>query len=67
MTTIYLRKKDVQKILEVMDKFPIDDNSAYKLEYDSYSIGDCLDMIIDSKINDVEGQFRVEIFGSGEW
>lgn len=61
----YLEKKDVEKILETMNKFP--QENKYCLEYSSYGIGSSLDMIIPISIKGQPGEFKVEIFGSDEW
>jgi len=60
-----LQKKDVEKILETMNKFPQERN--YRFEYISHGIGSSLDMILDISIKGQPGEFRVEIFGSDDW
>jgi len=65
MNTFYLQKKDVEKILETMNKFPQKEN--YRFEYDCHGIGSSLDMIVPISIKGQPGEFKVEIFGSDDW
>lgn len=65
-TKIYIQRKDIEKILETMDKFPTESN--YQLVYDNSSgIGYTIDMIIPVSIENTEGQFTVEIAGVDNW
>jgi len=65
MTTFYLQKKDVQKILETMNRFPQEEN--YRFEYEYHGIGTSLDMVVPISIKGQPGEFKVEIFGSDDW
>lgn len=69
MTTLYLSKKDIEKILETMNKFPDGSNEVgnYKFEHSSCGIGSSLDMIIPISIKGQLGDFRVVIFGPDDW
>jgi len=58
---IYLQKRDVEKILEVINKFPNQDQN-YKLEYhDDSGIGYSIDLVLKYNINGFDGEFRIPI------
>lgn len=63
---MYLTKKDVEKMLEVMDRFP--EAKSFRLEQEGGSgIGTITTMTIDTNINGYEGEFTVEISGVEDW
>ena len=63
---MYITKKDVEKVLEVMNKFPAD--TTYFLEYDSSSgIGSTLTLTLKTTIEGLTGEFTVEISGVEDW
>ena len=63
---MYINKSDVEKIIEIMDKFP--NASRFKLIQNSDSgIGSVLDLEFTTFVNGVEGTFTVEIAGSADW
>lgn len=63
---MYITKKDVEKILEVMNKFPND--TTYLLESDSSSgIGSTMTLTLQTTIEGLAGEFTVEISGVEDW
>lgn len=63
---MYITKKDVEKILEVMNKFPND--TTYLLESDSSSgIGSTMTLTLQTTIEGLAGEFTVEIGGVEDW
>lgn len=63
---MYITKKDVEKILEVMNKFPKD--TTYLLESDSSSgIGSTMTLTLQTTIEGLAGEFTVEIGGVEDW
>ena len=63
---MYITRIDVEKILEVMDKFPEAD--SFCLESDSSSgIGSTTTLTIQTQVNGLYGVFRTEISGVENW
>ena len=63
---MYITRKDVEKILEVMDKFP--DATSYRLKSDHGSgIGSILSLTMDTTIADTSVEVKVEISGVEDW
>lgn len=63
---MYLNRKDIQKIQEVLDKFS--DVDRFELEQDNCSgIGSVITMTFEKEINGVRGSFDVEISGVEDW
>lgn len=63
---MYITKKDVEKILDVMNKFSKD--TTYVLESDSSSgIGSTMTLTLKTIIEGMEGEFTVEIGGVEDW
>ncbi len=63
---MYITKKDVEKILAVMNEF--DDARSYKLEADNSSgIGSILSLTMDMDINDRPAKVKVDIAGVEDW
>ena len=63
---MYITKKDVEKILEVMNKFPED--TKYLLESDSSSgIGSTMTLTLQTTVEGLAGEFTVEISGVEDW
>ena len=63
---IQFQKKDIEKILELMNKFPQDSN--YQFDYvQSSNLGYTIDMIVNVSIKGHEGEFRVPIAGVEGW
>lgn len=63
---MYITKKDIEKILEVMNKFPKD--TTYLLESDSSSgIGSTMTLTLQTTIEGLAGEFTVEIGGVEDW
>lgn len=63
---MYITKKDVEKILDVMNKFPKD--TTYVLESDSSSgIGSTMTLTLQTTIEGLAGEFTVEIGGVEDW
>lgn len=63
---IQLQKKDVEKILELMDKFPQESN--YQIDYVSTSgLGYSIDMIVPISVKGHTGEFKISITDSSNW
>jgi hypothetical protein len=63
---MYLSRKEVQKILDTMDKFPT--ATSFKLIEDSHSgIGSVTSLIVSTNVNGLDGEFKVEILGVDNW
>lgn len=63
---MYITKKDVEKILEIMNKFPAD--NAYQLESENTSgIGSVMTLKIQTTLEGIAGEFAVEISGVEDW
>jgi len=63
---MYITKQDVEKILDVMNKFP--EAQSFKLEETGHSgIGSTTNLIVHTKVNDINGEFTVEISGVADW
>lgn len=61
-----LHKKDLEKIQDVLKKFP--DVETFEITYDhSSGIGAVVTMTFDHEINGLKGSFSVEISGVGDW
>jgi hypothetical protein len=63
---MYIQRKDIEKILSVMDDFL--DAKSYKLESDSSSgIGSVLTLTMDTKVNNRDVLVTVEISSVEDW
>ena len=63
---MYIHKQDVEKILEVMNKFP--DARSFALEQDSSSgIGSITTLTVRTQVNGFDGEFKTEISGVDNW
>jgi len=63
---MYLCKEEVQKILDIMNKFP--DATAFELLQDSSSgIGSVTELIVRTTVNGLAGEFKTEISGVENW
>lgn len=63
---MYITKKEVEKILTVMEEF--DDARSYKLEADNSSgIGSILTLTMDMDINNRPATVKVDISGVEDW
>ena len=63
---MYITKQDVEKILDVMNKFPED--TTYCLESDSSSgIGSTITLTLQTTVEGFAGKFTVEIAGVEDW
>lgn len=63
---MYLHRKDIDAILDVLAKFP--DVEIFELEQDTSSgIGSITTMKFDVEVNGVDGDFIVEINGVEDW
>lgn len=63
---MYISIEDVEKILEVMKKFP--DASSFFLQSDSTSgIGSVMTITVRTQINGLDGEFKTEISGVEDW
>lgn len=63
---MYLCRKDIEKIKEVLDKFPNID--VFELEQNGHSgIGSVTVMTFAQNVNGLSGSFDVEISGVEDW
>lgn len=63
---MFLIRKDIEKILEVLDKFP--DVEVFEVSQDTSSgIGSITTMTFSQEVNGVIGSFDVEISGVEDW
>jgi hypothetical protein len=63
---MYLTKKEVVKILEVMENFPEVDK--FELDQDNSSgIGSLTTLIVHTTINSIKGKFTIEISNLEDW
>ena len=63
---MYLCKDEVIKILATMDKFP--EATSFELIQDNSSgIGSVTNLIVNTTVNGLEGQFKTEISGVENW
>jgi hypothetical protein len=63
---MYILVEEVEKILEIMKKFP--DAESFRLEADSGSgIGSTTALVVHTQINGLDGEFTVEISGVENW
>jgi len=63
---MYIQRKDIEKITELMDKFP--DAHTYQLETERDSgIGTNMFLIITDNFNGVFGDLKVEVSGVDNW
>jgi len=62
---MYLCREEVQKILDTMDKFP--EATSFELTQDNMSIGSVTSLIVYTKINGLDGEFKTEISGVENW
>jgi hypothetical protein len=66
MKTMYLNRKDIEKINSVLDQFP--DLEGFELnEENSSGIGSIVTMTFSREINGIMGAFTVEIAGVEQW
>lgn len=63
---MYLHKRYLEKILEILQKFP--DVETVKIEQDDFSgIGTITAIHFTTTINGITGEFKVEISGVEDW
>lgn len=61
-----LNKDEVERILEVMEKFPRDE--SYEFDYRTGGgIGSTLDMIVPTVVEEIYGHFTVNITSPEDW
>ena len=63
---IHLQKKDVEKMLEIMNKFPQDTN--YQIDYStSAGTGYTIDICVNVSIKGHQGEFRIPVTDVDSW
>ena len=63
---MFLHRKDIEKIKEVLEKFP--DLEVFELEQSSHSgIGSITTMTFAREVNGMRGSFDIEISGVEDW
>lgn len=64
---IWFQKKDIEKILDIINKFP-EQEKNYQLEYaNSPGLGYCIHLILEHEVNGVKGELRIPIADVDEW
>lgn len=64
---ICFQKKDLEKMLEIINTFP-EQEQNYQLEYSiSPGLGYCIDLVMVCDVNGVNGEFKVPIVGVSDW
>lgn len=62
----HFHREDIEKIQAILNKFP--HAGSFELEIVSESgIGTTGYMILPATVNDLQGEFRVEVWGSENW
>lgn len=64
---LYLNKKDLIKMLEVIEKFPEYEDKNFKLNYDSCELGSTIDMVVETAVNGIEGELTIPIVDVSDW
>jgi hypothetical protein len=64
---IYLKKQDLIKMLNVIDKFPEYKDKNFILNYSSCELGSTVDMILETSVNGVDGELVIPIVDVSEW
>jgi hypothetical protein len=63
---MYLNRKDIEKIKDVLDQFP--ELDVFELEQDASSgIGSITTMTFAREINGLRGSFEIEVSGVENW
>ena len=63
---MFLNRKDIDKIKEVLDQFPTVD--VFELDQDNSSgIGSVTVMTFSQEINGIRGSFDIEVSGVEDW
>jgi len=63
---MYIRKAEVEKILEILNSFPEAD--GFRLDQDNSSgIGSVVSITISTQVNGHHGEFKIEISGVENW
>ena len=63
---MFVTRKDIEKILETMDKFP--DATRFELLQENCSgIGSITNLIVSTNVNGLDGEFKVEVSGVEDW
>lgn len=63
---MYLNRKDIEKIQEILIKFP--NVESFKIDSDTSSgIGSYITMTFDQEVNGMKGSFEIEISGVEDW
>ena len=66
-SNLYLNKKDLIKMLEVIEKFPEYENKSFKVKYYSCELGGTIDMIIETTVNGIKGELKIPIVDVSDW
>lgn len=66
MTEIHFHREDIAKIQEVLDKFPGVGSFQLKV-YAESGIGTTATMTFYQTVNDIPGEFTVEVWGTENW
>lgn len=64
-TNMLLRKNEIVKMLQLMNQFEVE---LIEVQYnEGGGIGYTMDVIIPTVVNDIDGEFKVEITGAETW
>lgn len=64
---LYLNKKDLIKMLEIVQQFPEYENKPFKIKYYSCELGGTIDMIIETSVNGIKGELKIPIVDVSDW
>jgi hypothetical protein len=63
---MYISREEIVKILETMDRFP--EATSFELIQDNIgAIGSVTNLIVNTTINGLSGEFKTEISGVENW
>lgn len=65
MGILHLQKKDIDKIQDVLSKF--EDIEGFQLEWEHHGIGNYVGLIIEAKMNGIDGVFKIPIIDHNDW
>lgn len=64
---LYLKKRDLIKMLEIIEKFPEYEDKNFKLDYSSCEIGGTIDIVLETEVNGIEGELVIPIVDVSDW
>lgn len=67
MKTLYLNRRELKMLAEIVDKFPDGDMSFKLTQTDSNGIGSVLSVTLGTYVHDIYGEFTITISDEGNW